>query len=168
VVVGVARDVDALDKVLVGLLEEEGRLSLADTAARSGASRPTVAGRIKSLVADGVLRVSGLVNTFEVRGITTALVGLSLDGFKLDQKVEQIAALDEVSWAAVVTGRYDIIVEVVTDEGMTGLYNVLSESLGHIGGISSTEMFVVMKARNKWTLLPPGMRTAWMGRSEGR
>ena len=143
-------------------------MSLADTAARSGASRPTVAGRLKSLFADGVLRVSGLVNTFEVRGVTTALVGLSLDGFDLDQKVEQIAALDEVSWAAVVTGRYDIIVEVVTDEGMTGLYNFLSSSLGRVGGISSTEMFVVMKARNKWTLLPAGMRAAWAGRGAER
>jgi len=167
VVVGVARDVDALDKSLVALLEQEGRLSLADTAAQSGVSRPTAAARYRSLVADGVLRVAGLVNTFQVRGITTALVGLSLDSFNLDEKVEQIAGLDEVSWAAVVTGRYDIIVEVVTDQGMTGLYNFLSESLGRIGGISGSEMFVVMKARNKWTLLPAGMRSAWTGHGDG-
>ncbi len=50
---------------------------------------------------------------------------------------------------------------------MTGLYNFLSESLGRVGGISGSEMFVVMKARNKWTLLPAGMRNAWAGHGAG-
>jgi Lrp/AsnC family transcriptional regulator for asnA, asnC and gidA len=164
-VVGVTRDADALDKLLVGLLEEEGRLSLAAAASRTGVSRPTVAARLRSLVADGVVRVAGLVDAFQMRGLTTALVGLSLDKFNLDEKVEQIAGLDEVTWAAVVTGRYDIIVEVMTEDGISGLYNFLSDSLGRVGGISSSEMFVVMKARNKWSLLPAGLRRAWTANS---
>ena len=51
-------------------------------------------------------------------------------------KVEALAALDDVNWAAVVTGRYDIIVEVVTAEGMTGLYDFLNVSLQEVGGIT--------------------------------
>ena len=156
-----ARQMDALDKALVSLLQEDGRLSLADTAIAAGVSRPTAAARVKSLAVDGVLRIAGLVNAFQVGGLTTALVGLALTEHNLDEKVEQIAALEEVSWAAVVTGRYDIIVEVVTGDGMAGLYDFLNESLRRVGGISRSEMFVVMKARNKWTLLPPGMRRTW-------
>ena len=62
-----------------------------------------------------------------------------------------------------VTGRYDIIAEVVTTDGMNGLYEFLNISLQKLGGIQSSEMFVVMKASHKWMLLPPAMTQAWTG-----
>jgi Lrp/AsnC family transcriptional regulator, regulator for asnA, asnC and gidA len=157
------REIDQLDRQLLSALADDGRRTVAETAVLTGVSRPTVASRVRSLAADGVLRVAGLVDAFAVRGLTTALVGLTLDKYRLDEKLEQIAALDEVVWAAVVTGRYDIVVEVVTDQGMAGLYGFLTDSLQKVGGIDSSEMFVVMKARNKWSLLPAGLRRAWGG-----
>jgi Lrp/AsnC family transcriptional regulator for asnA, asnC and gidA len=156
-----SRQVDGLDRQLIALFSEDGRLSLADAAQRVGVSRPTVAARLKSLLADGVLRVAALVNPFEVKDLTVALVGLTLDKYLLDETLEQIAALDEVGWAAVVTGRFDIIVEVATEDGMAGLYRFLTQSLTSVGSIKSSEMFVVMKARRKWSLLSPGMRQVW-------
>jgi Lrp/AsnC family transcriptional regulator, regulator for asnA, asnC and gidA len=159
----VARQVDGLDRQLIALLTEDGRLSLADAAQRAGVSRPTVAARLRALLADGVLRVAALVDPFEVKNLTVALVGVTLDKFLLDETIEQIAALEEVDWAAVVTGRYDIIVEVATEDGMAGLYRFLTQSLAAIGSIKSSEMFVVMKASRKWSLLSPGMREEWGG-----
>ena len=85
----------------------------------------------------------------------TSLVG---DG------VLRLAALPEVTWAAVVTGRYDIMTEVATEEGMNGLYDFLNVSLREVGGINSSEMFLVMKAKNRWTLMPTSMRRAWIER----
>jgi Lrp/AsnC family transcriptional regulator, regulator for asnA, asnC and gidA len=163
----VARKLDALEKELAVLLDEDGRLSLADAAARAGVSRPTAASRLKALLAGGALRVGGLVSAVDVDGLTIALIGLTLDKYRLDEKLEQIAGLDEVSWAAVVTGRYDIIVEVVTEDGMAGLYRFLTVSLQEVGGIGSSEMFVVMKARDKWVQLPAGMRRDWARGSQG-
>ncbi|MFA4964468.1 MAG: Lrp/AsnC family transcriptional regulator [Thermoleophilia bacterium] len=162
-----ARSVDPLDKTLLGLLGEDGRLSLADLAQRAGVSRPTVASRLKALVADGVLRVAGLVDAFQTKGLTTALVGLTVEKHRLDEKVEQIAALPEVTWAAVVTGRYDIMAELATEDGTTGLYTFLNDSLREVGGINSSEMFVVMKTSNRWALMPTSMRRAWLQPPEG-
>jgi Lrp/AsnC family transcriptional regulator, regulator for asnA, asnC and gidA len=166
-----ARSLDPVDRELVGLLGEDGRLTVADAAQRAGLSRPTVASRLKQLVADGVLKLAGLVDAFEVPGLTIALVGLTFDKYVLDEKVEQIATLPEVNWAAVVTGRYDVIAEVVTEDGMVGLYRFITESLHQVGEVRSSEMFVVMKARNKWMTLPRGMREQWLtarGRAEGQ
>ncbi len=157
-----ARPLDPLDRQLVGLLGEDGRLPLAEAASRAGVSRPTVAARLKALAADGILRVAGLVDAAQLRGLTTALVGLTVDKHRLDEKVEQIAALPSVTWAAVVTGRYDIMAEVITMDGMNGLYDFLNISLREVGGINSSEVFVVMKARNKWMLLPTTMRRTWV------
>lgn len=158
-----ARHVDGLDRQLMALIGVEGRLPLADIARRLGVSRPTVAARLRALLHDGVLRVAGLINMFELPNVTVALVGLTLDKYLLDEKIEQIAALPEANWAAVVTGRYDIVVEVATEDGMAGLYRFLTQSLEAVGGIQSSEMFVVMKARRKWTLPAPGMLEAWSG-----
>ena len=163
-----ARALDGLDKNLVGLLGDDGRLPLAEASSRAGVSRPTVAARLKALTTDRVLRVAGLVDPFQLSGLTTALVGLTVDKHRLDEKVEQIAALPDVTWAAVVTGRYDIIAEVVTTTGMSGLYDFLNISLREVGGINSSEMFVVMKARNKWMLLPESLRRAWSRNGQGR
>jgi Lrp/AsnC family transcriptional regulator, regulator for asnA, asnC and gidA len=157
----VARRLDPLDKALIGTLFNDGRLAVSDMAARLGVSAPTVRGRLRGLVGAGVLRVAGLVNASETPELTTAIVGLSLDRFNLDEMVERLAALDEVNWSAVVTGRYDIIAEVVTTEGMSGLYAFLNESLQKLGGVQSSEMFVVMKASHKWMLLPPSMSATW-------
>lgn len=157
------RSLDALDKELIALLGEDGRMSLAEAAERTGVSRPTIASRLRALVADGVLRVAGLVDVFQSAGFTTALVGLTVDKHRLDEKVEQIAALPAVTWAAVVTGRYDIMAEIATEEGVPGLYDFLNVSLRDVGGINASEVFVVMKSRNRWTLPPTSMRRAWTG-----
>ncbi|MGO8683633.1 MAG: Lrp/AsnC family transcriptional regulator [Thermoleophilia bacterium] len=152
---------DTLDKSLVSLLTDDGRVGTAESAARLGVSTPTVRSRMRQLIDAGVLRIAGVINPFETRGITVALVGLTLDKYRLEEKLGQIADLDEATWAAVVTGRYDIIVEVVTTEGMSGLYAFLNESLQQVGGIQSSEMFVVMKARHKWIQPPSGLRRRW-------
>jgi Lrp/AsnC family transcriptional regulator for asnA, asnC and gidA len=157
----VGRKVDGLDKSLVARLADDGRLALAELAQRAGISRPTAASRVRCLQSEGVMRVAALVDAFRLRGLTVALVGLTVDKHRLDEKVEQIAALPEVTWAAVVTGRYDIMAEVVTEDGMQGLYDFLNVSLREVGGINASEMFVVMKARNHWMLLPEGLRRAW-------
>ena len=157
------RDVDALDKGLIANLSDDGRLSLSELAERTDISRPTAASRLRSLLHDGVLRVVGVVDAFRLPGLTVALVGLTVDKHRLDEKVEQIADLPEVTWAAVVTGRYDILAEVVTESGMSGLYDFLNVSLREVGGINASEMFVVMKARDRWTVLPASLQDAWRG-----
>ncbi len=157
----VGRKADALDKSLMARLVDDGRLALAELAQRAGVSRPTAASRIRCLTNEGIMRVAAVVDVFRLHSLTLAFVGLAVDKHRLDEKVEQIAALPEVTWAAVVTGRYDIMAEVVTEGGMEGLYDFLNVSLREVGGISASEMFVVMKARNHWMLLPEGLRRAW-------
>jgi len=164
----VAGTLDPLDRRLVSLLAEDGRLTAVELADRLGVSRPTVAGRLRSLLARRLVRVVGLVDAFRADGLTTALVGLTVEKHRLDEKVEQVAALPEVTWAAVVTGRYDIMAEVVTESGMTGLYDFLNVSLREVGGINSSEVFVVMKACGRWTLLPEAVRRSWRAAGEPR
>lgn len=160
--------VDALDKGIIAQLSEDGGRSKAEMAGRLGVSNPTIRSRVRSLLERGTLRLAGVVDASAVGGLTTALVGVTLVEFNLDEQLEQLAALEEVAWAAVVTGRYDLVVEVVTADGMSGLYDFLNVSLQEIGGVRSSEMFVVMKSRRKWVDLPAGLRREWAAARAGQ
>ncbi len=155
------RPLTPLDKRLISLLSTDGRMPLAEAATRAGVSRPTAASRVRSLVDSGVLRFAALIDASRAGGLTVGLVGIKLEGHALEETVTKIAALDDVSWAAVVTGRYDIIAQVVTEGGMEGLYRFVNAGLNSVGGIASSEMFVVMKANGKWSSLPPGLLREW-------
>jgi len=162
------RGLDVLDKALIATLFDNGRLAASEIATRLGISTPTVRGRLRQLLSAGVLRIAGLVNASETPELTVAIVGLALESYNLDEMVERVAGLDEVNWAAVVTGRYDIIAEVVTTDGMNGLYEFLNASLQKLGGVQSSEMFVVMKASHKWMLLPRAMTQVWISENGGQ
>jgi len=151
---------DAADRRLVAALAEDGQASSGELAEGLGVTAPTIRARMKNLISQGVLRVAGLVDPFQVKGLSVALVGIKLmSHMQLDEKLTEIARLPDVNWAAVVTGRYDILVEVVVSEDMGDLYNFLDQALSSVGGIASSESFVVMKARRKWIPLPKGART---------
>ena len=155
------KNIDMADRRIVAALAEDGQASSAELAEALGVTAPTIRARMKNLITQGLLRVAGLVDPFQVKGLSVALVGIKLQSqMQLDQKLEEISRLPDVNWAAVVTGRYDILVELVTTEDIADLYNFLDKALSGVGGIASSESFVVMKARRKWIPLPKGAR-AW-------
>lgn len=155
---------DPLDRRLAALLAVDGSLAAGEAAERLGVSAPTVRSRVKGLLARGAMRLAALVDPARVQDLTIALVAVTLQTHQqLDEKLEAISRLDRVNWAAVVTGRYDIMVEVVLSDDMADLYRFLNEDLGKVGGINASESFVVMKARRKWILLPAGARKRFAG-----
>jgi Lrp/AsnC family transcriptional regulator, regulator for asnA, asnC and gidA len=149
------KELDLLDRRLISLLSDDGRISSRVLAERLNVTQPTVNARIKNLIRAGVLRIAGLINTFRADNFITVIVAIQVEDDKqLDEKLEQISQLDEVLCAYVVTGRYDIFVEVVLTQGMDELYQFMSSTLPALGGIRHSESFVVMRARKKWNLMP--------------
>ena len=146
---------DLNDRRMVATLTRDGQLSPGKVAEVIGVTAPTVRSRMKNLIRAGALKVAGLVNPMKAKGLTVALVGISLHTHEqLGEKLEQIGALKRVNWCAVVTGRYDIIVEIVCSDEIGDLYDFLDQDLSQVGGINSSESFVVMKSKRKWLYLP--------------
>ena len=150
---------DSLDKKIVRLLTEDGRIPVGDMAARLGVTAPTVRSRIKNLEKTGKLKITGLIDPFEHKDLITALIGLSIQSYgKLDGILEKLANLDYVTWVAVVTGRYDVIAEVVVNGGMADLYRLTTDIIPQVGNIAKSETFVIMKSKRKWVCLPEGLK----------
>jgi len=153
------KGLDSLDKKLVRLLTEDGRIPVGDVAARLGVTAPTVRSRIKNLEKAGKLKITGLIDPFEHKDLITALIGLNILSYgKLDEILEKLANLDYVTWVAVVTGRYDVIAEVIVNGGMEDLYRLTTDIIPQVGNVAQTETFVIMKSKRKWVCLPEGLQ----------
>jgi Lrp/AsnC family transcriptional regulator, regulator for asnA, asnC and gidA len=154
------RSVDATDKRIIRSLLRNGRLSIKEIAEPLEISSPTVRSRLTQLISSGIYRVSGLLDSSAVKGLSIAIIGVSIDRqADLDKRTEEIANLEKVHWVASVTGKFDIMVEVILENEMEDLYEFLTKDLPKLGGISSTESFLVLKANRKWILLPNGLQT---------
>lgn len=151
-------NLDKLDKNLIRLLKVDGRLPTARIAEKIGVTRPTVRSRMKALAEAGILRVAGLVNLSKVSGLTTAMIGINVESRgKLRKQLEKLTALKQVHWAAVVTGRFDVIAEVIVKGGMEELFTFTSVDLPTIGQVTHSETFVVMRSCRKWMFKPDGL-----------
>ena len=71
--------------------------------------------------------------------------------------LEKIASLPNVVWAGVVTGRYDIVAEVVIAGGKAELYRFTTETILKMGNVIRSETFVIMKSIGNWVRLPRGV-----------
>ena len=149
---------DNLDKDLIRRLKLDGRAPTAHIADRLNVTTPTVRSRMKSLVKSGILKVAGLVNLATVPELTTALIGINIESRgQLSSQLEKLTALKPVHWAAVVTGRFDVIAEVIVKGGMEDLYTFTSVDLPAVGRVTHCETFVVMRSSRKWMVTPEGL-----------
>lgn len=155
-------DIDLIDKRLIQLLAENGRKPAKEIATALDISVPTVQSRMKRLLAKGVLKVAGLVNTFKTKGTLTAIIAIRVDDVSRMAKVfDQLGEFDQVVWAAAVTGQYDIFAEVIITEGIEGIFDFYVDEISKLEGVTHSESFMVTKIRHKWTLLPPGLK-GWL------
>jgi Lrp/AsnC family transcriptional regulator for asnA, asnC and gidA len=149
---------DRLDNDILRLLTNDGRMSVGDMAARLQVSAPTVRSRIKALEESGLMNVSALIDPDRHGDVTVALVGLSIQSYgTLDSVLEKLVGLDNVVWAGVVTGRYDIIAEVVFTGGTAELYRFTTEIIPRIGMVARSETFVIMKSKKGWLRIPASL-----------
>lgn len=151
-------NLDELDNEIIQLLTENGRMPIGDMAKKLKVTSPTVRNRIKRLEKNGIFKVSGLIDPEHHQEMITALVGMSIrsEG-KMDQILEKISLLPNVAWAGVVTGRYDIIAEVVCVGGRDELYRFTTQTILGMGNVVRSEAFIIMKSKNNWLRLPDGV-----------
>jgi DNA-binding Lrp family transcriptional regulator len=151
---------DQTDRRLVKLLSQDAQLGITKLAEMMAISVPTVRTRLRNLLDRNLLKITGLLNLTERPELISAIVGVNAQGRGRAREIaRRIAELPFVNSASVVTGRFDIIVDVVVAGDVADLYRVTSElipAVGDLGEIVRTETFVVMASCNKWVNLPDG------------
>lgn len=104
--------------------------------------------RYNRLVEMGILKVVAVTNPLRMGYKTMAMIGIRTEGEKMLQVAEQVAAFEEVIYLIVVSGRYDIIAEVVCRDH-ADLLRFLTEKLYKVDGVRESESFMHLKIQKE-------------------
>jgi Lrp/AsnC family transcriptional regulator for asnA, asnC and gidA len=96
---------------------------------------------------EGLLAVSGLVDPEALHSHSLVFVGVKLATMELLRKGEEFSRLKGVVSVAVVTGRYDLILQVLLNQDF-GLLQFYTDEVSRISEVQSVETFVVYKGYN--------------------
>lgn len=105
--------------------------------------------RIKRLVKRKLIeRFTIVVNDNELGYTVKALTGINMDTKRRDHIIEELFKIDGVREVAEVTGRFDILVTMYS-KSLDQMHKIVSERIGRIHGVQSSESFIEMKSRGK-------------------
>ena len=140
-----------LDETNKAIIKElsNGRKAFSTIAEKIGITENTVRSRVNKLLEDGVLQISGLVDPQSIPEMQVVIMGIKLSTLDLELKAKEMLSLKGVISVVVVTGRYDLIVQLVTStQDDQSLLNFFKNELAKVKGVSDVETFVVYQAHN--------------------
>lgn len=139
---------DDTNKAIIRLLED-GRKPYSAIAEEIGITENTVRSRVNRLIEDGVLKISGLVNPQMLPEMQVAIMGIKLSTLNLEEKAKEFSKLRGVFSVVVVTGRFDLIVQLVTEtDEQSSLLNFFKNELSKVKDVSDVETFVCYQSHN--------------------
>ena len=140
-----------LDETNIAIIKElrNGRKAFSSIADKIGITENTVRARVNKLIEDGVLQISGLVNPQFIPEMQVVVMGVKLSTLDLEEKAKEMLRLKGVISVMVVTGRYDLIVQLATStQDDQSLLNFFKNELSKVKGVSDVETFVVYQSHN--------------------
>jgi DNA-binding Lrp family transcriptional regulator len=130
-----ALGLDGIDRRVISLLVEDGRMSSTEISRRMGdVSERSVRYRIERLRRSGALRVSAIVNPSAFGYTTTADVMLDVAPGCLQDVAAHLVELDQVSYIAGSVGDGDLVAQVHARDPEE-LVRLVNEVIGTIPGI---------------------------------
>jgi len=109
--IGLAADVDVVDRQILSLMQEDCRLSFSKVALKTGISVGTAYNRIRSMEAEGIIKgYTVLVDSSKLGYNLTTIILVQVEGGHLDDVEEGIAEASNVVAVYDVTGDFDAVV----------------------------------------------------------
>lgn len=140
---------DDVDWNIIDLLRS-GAMSNNAVARELNISEGTVRQRIKRLKDADILRVRGQINPDILPRQQLAIIGINLgDSRTLEKKAREIGDLQHVLSASIVSGRFDVMAEVLVDSNQ-GLVDFLTRQLSTVDGVISSETFLMLKSFHRF------------------
>lgn len=136
--------IDDIDLEIIKILNKDGRTPFAQIAKTLEVSTGMIRQRYQRLVRDGALQIVAVTNPLLLGYTTMANIGVKVDVNRLEEIAEQIAAFEEVVYLVLLTGSYDLHIEVVCRD-KSHLLNFLTEKLHSVDGIRDTETFIYLR-----------------------
>jgi Lrp/AsnC family transcriptional regulator for asnA, asnC and gidA len=149
-----ARSVTPTDRAIIRLLQQNARISYAELSRATNIPESTVRRRMERLQQRGIIQFAMLAEPDKLGYEIRAMIGLRVELRKLTEIADVLKELDEVTFAAFLTGSFDVMIQVVV-QSQEALVRFLTDKVAHIDGVRSSETFVmpwVIKPITSWVL----------------
>ena len=142
------KKIDDTNKEIIKKLLD-GRKAFSAIADELDITENTVRSRVNKMVDEGILKISGLVDPTLIPGLQLIMMGVKMKTLDLEHKAEEFSRLRGVVSAAVVTGRYDLMVEVeLCEEDNFSLLDFFKYELVKIENVLEVETYIVYCSKN--------------------
>lgn len=125
----------------------KGRKSFKKIADSLGVTENTIRSRVNKLCEEDILDFTGNIDPESLAGHRLLYLGVKLTDLDISRKGEDFSRLPGVLSASVVTGRYDLILQVLLNDRFN-LLEFITEHVAKIEGVQTVESFIVYKGYN--------------------
>jgi Lrp/AsnC family transcriptional regulator for asnA, asnC and gidA len=135
-------ELDDIDKAIIRHLQEDGRMSYADLGPLVGLSPAATRQRVLHLIDEGIMQIVAVTDPTRIGFDIQAMVGIRVLG-DLDGVAKALAAMDEVDYLVITTGRFDLMAEVVATS--TEHFFRTVNAIRGLTGVQSSEAFTYLR-----------------------
>ncbi len=135
--------IDIIDRAIVDLLMENGRMPSAEIARRLGdVSERSARYRLDRMVEQGVIRISAIPIPQALGYSVVADVFIEAEPGHILEVAHKMMEYECVSYVACSTGDRDVSIQVVAQDNAE-LYRFVTEVVGHVPGVRKTSTILV-------------------------
>ena len=146
---------DSIDRAIVDLLIQDGRMSCTEIARKIGhVSERSVRYRIDRLVKEGIIRVSAVVSPKAVGFPVTADVFIEVEPGRIMDVAHQLMKFECVSYVACSTGETDVSAQIVARNNEE-LYGFVTQVIAQVPGVRKTTTVllpIILKDVYQWSI----------------
>jgi Lrp/AsnC family transcriptional regulator for asnA, asnC and gidA len=135
---------DQIDLEIISFLQSDGRTPFTDIAKALDISEGTVRNRVARLIDDRVLQIVGMVDPYRLGFDAPAVISISVQPPLLEKVADTISKFPEVSYLIMVSGDFDLLVEVLCRD-RDHLATFLNEKILRVPGINHTQTSMILR-----------------------
>jgi Lrp/AsnC family transcriptional regulator for asnA, asnC and gidA len=135
---------DPIERLMIALLQKDGRLGIHGLARKLGVSDVTARRKLRRLLKDEIVQIVAAVDPFQVGFESPVIIGLKIDRSRIDEIAAKLCDHPSIRYVAAATGKLDLVIEVVAASNHDLAEFVLGY-LASIEGIIDTETSLVLR-----------------------
>jgi Lrp/AsnC family transcriptional regulator for asnA, asnC and gidA len=144
--------IDRVERQMIRLLQQNGRMSHVDMADHIGVAEGTIRRKVNRLVEEGIIKIAAVANPHAIGFDTTAIIWIKAEPGTVKEVATHLSQLPGVRFVALATGAFDVIMEGYWANNQE-LFQFLTEDLSKVKGIreyNTSLVLQIMKQAYDW------------------
>jgi Lrp/AsnC family transcriptional regulator for asnA, asnC and gidA len=135
---------DSIERGIVRLLQEDGRMSTIELSRRLSASEPTIRKKLNRLIDDGIMSIRAVVDPSLLGYKVGAFIGLVVERGHIDHVSQLLSAYEFVDSVTITAGPNDITIKAYF-ETVDDVLNFVSKTLADVESIRDTDSTIIFR-----------------------